>query len=71
MNNLFLDMQNPWVRRPLIVLMVVCAAPFLLALLIAEVLWETAKAMVEIVKTQVKETAPTIKDTINYIREIW
>lgn len=71
MNNYISNIENPWVRRSLIILMVLCAAPFLLALLIAEVLWKTAKVMVEIVKTQVKETAPSIKGTINYIREIW
>jgi predicted PurR-regulated permease PerM len=71
MNNLFPDMENPWVRRPLIVLIVVCAAPFLFALLVAEVLWETAKALVEIVKTQFKETAPTFRNIIDQIKDTW
>jgi predicted PurR-regulated permease PerM len=71
MNNYFPDMENPWVRRPLIILMALCAAPFLLLLIVAEVLWETAKAMVEIVKNQIKETAPTLRNIVNQIKETW
>jgi hypothetical protein len=71
MNNYFPDMENPWVRRPLIILMALCAAPFLLLLIVAEVLWETAKAMVEIVKNQIKETAPTFRNIVNQIKETW
>lgn len=71
MNNYFPDMKNPWVRRPLIILMALCAAPFLLLLIVAEVLWETAKAIVEIVKNQIKETAPTFRNIVNQIKETW
>jgi predicted PurR-regulated permease PerM len=71
MNNYFPDMENPWVRRPLIILMALCAAPFLLLLIVAEVLWETAKAIVEIVKNQIKETAPTFRNIVNQIKETW
>jgi hypothetical protein len=71
MNNYFPDMENPWVRRPLIALMVLCATPFLVVLLVAEILWETAKAMVEIAKKQFKETAPTFKNLVNQIKDAW
>jgi hypothetical protein len=71
MNNLFPDMENPWIRRPLIVLMVTCAIPFLLLLMIVEVLWETAKALVAIVKTQITEVIPTFKNLIDQIKDTW
>jgi hypothetical protein len=71
MNNLFPDMENPWVRRPLIILMIVCAAPFLFIIIIAEILWRTAKAIVEIVKTQIKDTIPTFKGIIEQIKDTW
>jgi len=71
MNNFLTNIENPRVRRPLIVLTVVCATPFLLLLIVAEVLWETAKAMVGIIRNQIKETAPTFKNIVDQIKETW
>ena len=71
MNNFLTNIENPRVRRPLIVLTVVCATPFLLLLIVAEVLWETAKAMVGIIRNQIKETAPTFKNIVEQIKEAW
>lgn len=64
-------MENPWVRRPLIVLMVICAFPFLLGLLVAEVIWETMKAMIGIIKTQINDIKPTISGIVEQIKETW
>jgi len=71
MNNLFPDMENPWVRRPLIVLMVICAFPFLLGLLVAEVIWETMKAMVEIIKKQISDVKPTFEGIVEQLKDTW
>jgi predicted PurR-regulated permease PerM len=71
MNNLIPNMENPWVRRPLIILMTLCAAPFLIALMVVEAIWETVKAIVKIIKTQVQEAAPAIKNFVNQIKEAW
>lgn len=71
MNNIFPNMENPWVRRPLIVLMVICAFPFLLGLLVAEVIWETMKAMIGIIKTQINDIKPTISGIVEQIKETW
>ena len=71
MNNFLTNIENPRVRRPLIVLTVVCATPFLLLLIVAEMLWETAKAMVGIIRNQIKETAPTFKNIVEQIKEAW
>jgi hypothetical protein len=71
MNNFLTNIENPRVRRPLIVLTVVCATPFLLLLIVAEVLWETAKAMVGIIRNQIKETAPTFKNIVDQVKETW
>ncbi len=71
MNNIFPNMENPWVRRPLIVLIVACAFPFFLGLLIAEVIWETMKAMVAIIKTQIEDIKPTITGIVDQIKDTW
>jgi len=71
MNNFLTNIENPRVRRPLIVLTVVCATPFLLLLIVAEMLWETAKAMVGIIRNQIKETAPTFKNIVDQVKETW
>ena len=71
MNNFLTNIENPRVRRPLIVLTVVCATPFLLLLVVAEMLWETAKAMVGIIRNQIKETAPTFKNIVDQVKETW
>ena len=71
MNNFLTNIENPRVRRPLIVLTVVCATPFLLLLIVAEVLWDTAKAMVGIIRNQIKETAPTFKNIVDQVKETW
>ncbi len=71
MNNIFPNMENPWVRRTIIVLIVVCAFPFLLGLLIAEVIWETMKAMVDIIKTQIEDIKPTITGIVDQIKDTW
>ena len=71
MNNFLTNIENPRVRRPLIVLTVVCATPFMLLLIVAEVLWETAKAMVGIIRNQIKETAPTFKNIVDQVKETW
>lgn len=65
------DIENPRVRRTLIVLMVICATPFLLAILLAEITWETLKAMVSIIRIQIEEIKPTIITIINKIKEVW
>jgi predicted PurR-regulated permease PerM len=71
MNNIFPNMENPWVRRPIVVLIVVCAFPFLLGLLVAEVIWETIKAMVQIIKKQINESKPTIAGIVDQIKDTW
>lgn len=65
------NMQNPVTRRIVIVLLVACAIPILLGVLLAELIWKTLIAATEIIKTQVNETKPTIANLIDYIKEIW
>jgi predicted PurR-regulated permease PerM len=64
-------MENPWARRPFIVLIVICAFPFLLGLLVVEVIWETIKAMVQIIKTQINEIKPTIAGIVEQLKDTW
>jgi hypothetical protein len=45
--------------------------PILFVILVAELIWKTMKAVVAIVKTQFKETKPTIINLIEYIKEVW
>ena len=71
MNNIFPNMESPWVRRPFIVLIVICAFPFLLGLLVAEVIWETIKAMVQIIKAQINEIKPTIAGIVEQLKDTW
>ena len=71
MNNIFPNMENPWVRRPIVVLIVFCAFPFLFGLLVVEVIWETIKAMVQIIKKQINEIRPTIAGIVDQIKDTW
>jgi len=63
--------ENPLIRRPIIVAMVAVAVPVVIAIVIAEVIWETAKAMISITRRVIAEDTPKFKETIDYIREIW
>ena len=71
MNNLFPDMENPWIRRPLIALIVTCGVPFLFAIFIAEIIWDSANAMYEITKKHINEIKPTIAGLIEQIKGAW
>jgi predicted PurR-regulated permease PerM len=64
-------MESPWARRPFIVLIVICAFPFLFGLLVVEVIWETIKAVVEIIKKQINESKPTIAGIVDQIKDTW
>jgi hypothetical protein len=65
------SIENPTTRRLAISLLVICAVPILSAVLIAELVWKTMKAVLEIVRTQVRDTKPSISNLIEYIKEIW
>lgn len=69
--NFITSLENTTTRRLTIVILGICTVPILFVILVAELIWETMKAVVAIVKTQFKETKPTIKDSIKYIKEIW
>jgi hypothetical protein len=48
-----------------------CAFPFLFGLLVVEVIWETIKAMVQIIKKQINEIRPTIAGIVDQIKDTW
>ena len=65
------DIKNPWVRRPLLISFVLCAIPFLILICVAEFAWKSIKAMIDVIKTQIQESLPDIKQLIADIRDIW
>lgn len=63
--------ENKLIRRPLIAIMVVVAIPIFIAVFIAEVVWETTKAMVGIILNLLKEDTPAINEAVSYVKRIW
>ena len=69
--NFITSIENTTTRRLTIAILSICAVPILFVILFAELIWKTMKAVVAIVKTQFKETKPTIINLIEYVKEVW
>jgi hypothetical protein len=69
--NFITSIENTTTRRLTIAILGICAVPILFVILFAELIWKTMKAVVAIVKTQFKETKPTIINLIEYVKEVW
>jgi len=67
----FTNLENRYIRRSLIVLMLAVAIPVILALLLAETLWETVKAGYAILRNLITSVKPRILDVIEQIKEAW
>jgi hypothetical protein len=65
------NLENPYIRRSLIVLMLAVGIPVILSLLLAEALWETAKAGYAILRNLIITVEPRILDVIEQIKEAW
>lgn len=70
MNYIF-NVQNKWARRAYIVLLVITAIPLILFLGLAEISWKSVKAIMSVIKVQISEVVPTIKEYMIGIKESW
>lgn len=70
MNHIF-TVENKWARRAYIMLFVITAIPFVILIGLAEILWDSTKAIFSVVKSQISEVLPTIKEYAATIKEYW
>jgi hypothetical protein len=71
MYTLITTIPNPYIRRTLILVMLVIYVPGIVVLLLAETLWETFKAGAEILTNMVSEVKPRLLDLYEDIKRAW
>lgn len=65
------NLENPIIRRPVIVLLLVLGIPVIVGVLLAQTLYETGVSMVGIVKKHALWLKPRLVELFDYVEEAW